>query len=60
MAPITTVRLVLLCALPIAAMAQPVDSMNVSDKLVFHAETVYSPQMLLGTAAYAGFGCLLA
>lgn len=55
MAPITTVRLVLLCALPIAAMAQPVDSMNVSDKLVFHAETVYSPQMLLGAAAYAGF-----
>lgn len=55
MAPITTVRLVLLCALPIAAMAQPVDSMNVSEKLVFHAETVYSPQMLLGTAAYTGF-----
>lgn len=41
-------------------MAQPVDSMTESDKLVLHAETVFSPQMLPGTAAHAGFGCLLA
>ena len=29
--------------------------MDVPDKLVFHAETVFSPQALIGSAAYAGF-----
>jgi hypothetical protein len=36
-------------------MGQPVDSMAVPDKLLFHAETVFSPQALAGSALYAGF-----
>ena len=48
-------RAVVLCAFPLAVMGQPVDSMAVPDKLLFHAETVFSPQALAGSALYAGF-----
>jgi hypothetical protein len=36
-------------------MAQSVDSMDVHDKLLFHAETVFSPEALAASAAYAAF-----
>ncbi len=55
MVPITMLRLALLSALPIAAMAQPVDSLDPLGKLIFHAETVFSPQSLAGSAAWAGY-----
>ena len=51
----TLLRAVLLCAFPLGVMAQPVDSMDVPEKLLFHAETVFSPQALAGSALYAGF-----
>ena len=43
----------LLCAVPMVAMAQPVDPMDVMGKLNFHARTVGSQLALVGTAAYA-------
>ncbi|MGD0001264.1 MAG: hypothetical protein ABSE21_14305 [Bryobacteraceae bacterium] len=45
----------MLCAFPLGVMAQSVDSMDVSEKLLFHAQTVFSPQALAGSALYAGF-----
>ncbi len=44
----------LLCVVPIAAMAQPVEPLNVRSKLNFHAQSVGSPMSLAETAAYAG------
>ena len=51
----TSLRAVLLCAFPLGVMAQSVDSIDVSEKLLFHAQTVFSPQALAGSALYAGF-----
>lgn len=47
--------LLLLAALPLGVVAQSVDSMTVTEKLIFHAKTVYGPEALLGSGAYAGF-----
>jgi hypothetical protein len=44
----------LLCVVPVAAMAQPVEPLNVRSKLKFHAQSVFSPMSLAETAAYAG------
>jgi hypothetical protein len=46
--------LVLLCAVSVAGMAQPVDSLDLKSKLHFHAESVVSPWSVAGSAAYAG------
>jgi hypothetical protein len=45
---------VLLCAVPVAALAQPADALDTLGKLNFHARTVVSPWALMATAAYAG------
>jgi len=45
---------VLLCAIPIAALAQPVDPLDAMSNLNFHAKNVDSPWSLLESAAYAG------
>lgn len=45
---------VLLCAVPVAGMAQSADSLDLNGKLRFHAEGVYGPWSLAGSAAYAG------
>ncbi len=50
----TIVGALLLCVLPAAAMAQPVEPLNVMSKLKFHAQSVGSPMSLAETAAYAG------
>ena len=50
----TALKIALLCALPLAGLAQPGDSFGVPGKLRFHAESVYSPWSLVGSAAYAG------
>lgn len=50
----TTLSVLLLCALPIAVMAQPQDAFDVTGKLRFHADSVYSPWSMAGSAAYAG------
>jgi hypothetical protein len=50
----TVLRVVLLCAVPLAGMAQAVDSLDVKSKLLIHAESFYSPWSMAGTAAYAG------
>jgi len=47
-------RVVLLCAVAVAAMAQPVDSLDLNGKLRFHAESFYRPSSIAGTVAYAG------
>jgi len=47
-------RVVLLCAVAVAAMAQPVDSLDLNGKLRFHAESFYRPSSMAGYAAYAG------
>jgi hypothetical protein len=47
-------RVVLLCAVPLAGMAQSVDSFDVMNKLSFHAGILYSPWSMAGSAAYAG------
>lgn len=46
--------MVLLCAVPIAGIAQPSDVLDLKSKLRFHAESVYSPLSIAGAAAYAG------
>ena len=46
--------MVLLCALPLAGMAQPTDSLDWKGKLRFHGEVAFSPWSLAGSAAYAG------
>ena len=45
---------VLLCAVPVAGMAQPVDSLDLMSKLSFHVESVSSPWSMAESAAYAG------
>ena len=44
----------LLCAFPIAGMAQPPDAFGLKSKLRFHVEGVASPWSVAGSAAYAG------
>jgi len=44
----------LLCVVPMAGMAQPVEPLDVRSKLNFHARSVGSPMSLAETAAYAG------
>jgi hypothetical protein len=46
--------MVLLCAIPVVATAQPADSLDLTGKLSFHAENVYSPLSMAGSAACAG------
>jgi len=45
---------VLLSAVPVAAMAQPAEPLDVGGKLRFHVESVFSPLSMTGSAAYAG------
>ena len=47
-------RVFLLCVAPVLAMAQPPDSFDLNSKLRFHAESLYSPWSIAGSAAYAG------
>jgi hypothetical protein len=50
-----TIRIViLLCAVSLAGVAQPVDSLDLQGKFRHHAEAVYSPGSMAGFAAYAG------
>ena len=44
---------VLLCVVPVAALAQPVEPFDAMSKLNFHAQSVGSPWSLAETAAYA-------
>ncbi len=50
----TTLSVILLCAVPVAVMAQPVGPLDLNGKLRFHVETVASPWSMAGSAAYAG------
>jgi hypothetical protein len=50
----TTLSVVLLCAVPIAAIAQPPDAFDRKSKLRLHAESVYSPWSMAVSAVYAG------
>lgn len=50
----TTLSVVLLCAVPIADMAQPSATFDLTSELRFHAKSVYSPWSVAGSAAYAG------
>src|SRR5512143_870432 len=50
----TTLSVVLLGAVPIAGMAQPSATFDLTSKLRFHAESIYSPWSMAGSAAYAG------
>lgn len=50
----TICNVAVLCALPFAAVAQPVEPFDRMNKLKFHAHTVGSPWALAETAAYAG------
>ena len=50
----TRIGVVLLCAIPVVGMAQPVESLDITGKLNFHARTVGSPWSLAESAAYAG------
>ena len=50
----TTLSAVLLCAVPVAAMAQPVEPLDVAGKLRFHVESISSLSSMAGSAAYAG------
>jgi hypothetical protein len=50
----TTLSVALLCAVPIAAIAQSPDALDRKSKLRLHAESVYSPWSMAGSAAYAG------
>jgi hypothetical protein len=50
----TVFSVVLLCAVPVVGMAQGVGSFDLQSKLRFHAESVYGPWSLVGSAAYAG------
>ena len=52
--PMTICSAVLLCAVPVAAMTQPAETLDVMSKLNFHAQSVGSPWSLAETAAYAG------
>jgi hypothetical protein len=50
----TLLSMIVLCAMPVAGIAQSADSLDLTGKLRFHAESVYSPWALAGSAAYAG------
>jgi hypothetical protein len=50
----TTLSVILLCAVPIACMAQPQDALDPGSKFRFHAASLYSPWSMAGSAAYAG------
>ncbi len=54
MRSMTTLSVILLCAVPVAAMAQPVEPLDLNGKLRFHVETISSPWTMAGSAAYAG------
>jgi hypothetical protein len=45
---------VLLCAVPVAGLAQPAEPLNFDGKLRFHADAVYSPWSIAESVAYAG------
>jgi hypothetical protein len=45
---------VLLCVVPISAMTQTIDRMDVTSKLNYHLQSVGSPLSLMESAAYAG------
>ena len=49
----TIVGAILVCVVPVAAMAQPVEPLDVLSKLNFHAQSIGSPTSLAETAAYA-------
>lgn len=50
----TVLSVVVLCAVPIAGMAQPASSLDLVGKLRFHGESVYGPRSMAGSVAYAG------
>ena len=50
----TVLILALSAAIPATGFAQSSDALDVNGKLRFHAESTYSPQAMLGIAAYAG------
>ena len=50
----TKLKVLLLCAIPLAAAAQPVGTLDLNGKLRFHVEAISSPLTLAGSAAYAG------
>src|ERR1035437_613368 len=54
MAPMAIRSLTLVCAVSFAGMAQTVESLDLKAKLSFHADSVFSPWALAGSAAYAG------
>jgi hypothetical protein len=49
----TTLSVVLLCAVPVVALAQT-EPLDLKSKLRFHVETIASPWSMAGSAAYAG------
>lgn len=52
---VTLVRILAVSvAIPITAFGQDADPLNVTGKLLYHAESTYSPSAILGIAAYAG------
>jgi hypothetical protein len=50
----TILSVALLCAVPVVAMAQALESLDLNGKLRFHEESVYNPWSMAGSAAYAG------
>jgi hypothetical protein len=50
----TTLSMALLWAIPVAGLAQSVDSLDLKGKLRFHEQGVYGPWSMAGSAAYAG------
>lgn len=45
---------ILLCTVPVGGLAQEVGPLDLTGKLRFHGESVYSPLALVSSAAYAG------
>jgi hypothetical protein len=50
----TVLSVVLLCSVPVVALAQPITSFDVNSKLRFHAEGVYGFWPMAESTAYAG------
>ena len=48
------ILIVVLCAVSVVGIAQPVDSLDLKSKLRFHGESVYGPWSIAQSAAYAG------
>ncbi len=48
------ILIVVVCAVPVAGIAQPLDSLDLKSKLPFHGESVYGPWSIAQSAAYAG------